>query len=104
MSKEEAKKWHDFDAKLTPEDIIEMQTIDADCNDCKHFKRGIAVNKTQGICKVDGVFPMIQMGYTIFEGHCMKFDKPTRAYPTQFSGHECFEHRRAKPEPQPATK
>lgn len=40
MTADEAKEWHAFDAKLTPQDIIEMQTIDADCNDCAHFKRG----------------------------------------------------------------
>lgn len=63
----------------TPEDIIEMQTIDADCNDCRHFKRGV-------MTKIPGL--------TFFEGHCLRFDKPTRAYPTQYTGHECFEHRR----------
>jgi len=68
-----------YDAKLSPQDIIEMQIIDADCNDCRHFKRGAMV-------KVPGL--------KFFEGHCIKLDKPTRAYPMQYTGHECFEHRK----------
>lgn len=68
-----------YDAKLTPEDIIEMQKIDADCNDCKFFKRGIMI-------KVPGM--------KHFEGECLKFDKPTKAFPLQYTGHKCFEHRR----------
>lgn len=67
------------DAQLTPEDILEMQKIDADCNDCRHFQRG-AMGKVPGL--------------TYFDGHCLKLKKPTRAYPMQYSGYECFEHRR----------
>ena len=63
---------------VSKEDIIEMQKIDADCNDCKHFKRGEFVRL---------------VALKAFDGHCMKFNKPTRAYPVQYTGHECFEHR-----------
>ncbi len=65
---------------LTAEDIIAMQTIDADCNDCKHFKRG-EFHRSPGL--------------DWFEGHCMKFDKDVHAYPMQFSGLPCFEHRKS---------
>lgn len=78
-------RWQDLelydktDAKLSTEDIIEMQKIDSDCNDCKHFKRGEMI-------KVPGL--------TYFKGHCLLHDKPTKAYPVQYSGHECFQHRK----------
>jgi len=82
MTKEEIVEAKKFDAKLTPDDLLEMQTIDADCNDCRHFKRG----------------PMRKgLGITCFEGHCLSFDKPTLAWPMQFSGHECFAHRKSNP-------
>lgn len=82
MTKEQIIEHKLFDAKLTPEDIIEMQTIDADCNDCRHFQRG-AMRKGLGI--------------SCFEGRCLKLDKPTLAWPMQFSDHPCFEHRRGRP-------
>jgi hypothetical protein len=64
---------------VSPEDIYEMQKIDADCNDCIHFQRG----------------PMMKVpGLTVFHGLCLKHDVPTKAYPGQFTGHDCFEHRR----------
>ena len=79
MTKEQIIEADKFDANLSPEDVIEMQKIDADCNDCRHFKRG-AMRKGLGIA--------------CFEGNCLKLDKPTLAWPMQFSGHPCFEHRR----------
>lgn len=80
MAKEKTKEWDEFDAKLSPSDIVEMQTIDADCNDCIHFQRGKMVK-----------YP----GLTTFKGTCGKTGLATTAYPTQYSGHACFEHRRA---------
>jgi len=76
---EEAAAFKAIDHKLDDEAIIEMQTIDADCNDCRHFKRGQMVRR---------------LGHVEFQGHCLKFDVPTTAYPMQFTGHECFEHRK----------
>ena len=60
------------------QEAIDCQTIDASCNDCKHFQRG----------KIIGGIPKT------FDGHCLKFDKPTVAYPHYWHGKECFEHRR----------
>lgn len=57
--------------------IIECQTIDADCNDCKHFKRDKVVNEG-----------------TIL-GTCLKYGDAVYAHPNFCSGHKCFEHRRA---------
>ncbi len=83
-SRERAQSNHDCEKlrcrELDAEDILAMQTIDADCNDCGYFKRGEMIKGP---------------GLTSFRGHCLKFDKPTRAYPMQYTGHECFEHRRA---------
>lgn len=57
-------------------EAYECQTIDADCNDCRHFERQGKVSKD------------------IFEGECTQFNKPVRAYPNFATGMECFEHRR----------
>lgn len=61
------------------EEAIECQTIDADCNDCIHFKRAEIIG---GIPKA-------------VRGHCLKLDRPTVAYPHFWTGRPCFEHRRA---------
>lgn len=82
MTKEEIVEAKAFDAQLSPDSVMEMQIIDADCNDCRHFKRG---KMREGL------------GVACFEGHCLKLDKPTLAWPMQYSGHKCFEHRRAQP-------
>lgn len=79
MTKEQIVGAKKFDAKLTPQDVFEIQSIDADCNDCRHFQRD-AMRKGLGVA--------------CFEGHCLKNDKPTLAWPMQFSGHSCFEHRK----------
>lgn len=56
-------------------EAYECQCIDADCNDCGYFKR--------------------ERNYKFHAtGHCLKFDKPTKAYPQFASGHECFVHRK----------
>lgn len=57
-------------------EVLECQTIDADCNDCRHYKRGQRI------------------GNDIFDGHCLKLDKPTVAQPNKWTGHPCFEHRK----------
>lgn len=57
------------------EERLSCQIIDADCNDCFFFQRGAVISKG------------------VSEGHCLKFDKPTLAYPVFASGHSCFEHR-----------
>lgn len=31
-----------------------------------------------------------------YDGHCLKFNKPTRAWPGQATMHACFEHRKAE--------
>lgn len=62
-------------------EAIECQTIDADCNDCRHFQRGQILVK--GVMHGGAV-----------SGQCLKFNKETRAFPKKWTGHECFEHRR----------
>lgn len=79
MSPEEREAYDLFDAKLEPSDIFEMQKIDADCNDCRHFQRG-------KMSKVGGL--------TMFRGTCAKTGADTVAWPMQYSGHACFEHRK----------
>lgn len=64
-------------------EAYECQKIDADCNDCLYFER----SKTAKVS-----------GYTVTHaiGQCLKFNKPTKAYPQFASGHECFVHRKDK--------
>lgn len=76
---DEAAAFAAVDHQLDEEAIIAMQTIDADCNDCRHFKRGAMTKR---------------LGHVEFAGQCLKFNCETTAYPMQFTGHECFEHRR----------
>lgn len=75
-------------------EAIECQTIDADCNDCKHFKRDFSVTRNLS-CMKNGKqsTQLVHMG--IIEGQCLKFNKPTQAFPNKWTGRECFEHRRA---------
>jgi hypothetical protein len=80
MTKQELIDADQFDANLDEPDVIAMQTIDADCNDCRHFKRG-TMTKAGGL--------------TRFDGYCLKLNVPATAWPTQYSGNPCFEHRRA---------
>ena len=67
------KSCHDKEWSL---EVIECQTIDADCNDCKHFKRGTLVREGS------------------FSGLCTKYNKPTFGHPNFSTGHKCFEHRK----------
>lgn len=73
--------------ELTGEDIIAMQTIDADCNDCIHFERGELVTEADGV--------RLGKSGQYFKGRCLKFNRPTTAHPGQYTGMPCFEHRRA---------
>lgn len=61
------------------QEAIYCQTVDADCNDCKHFKRGQEIPRS---------IPKS------FAGTCLKFNHPTTAHPHWWTGKECFEHRR----------
>lgn len=59
------------------QEAFECQCLDADCNDCRHFQRGQRLGKWAS------------------EGLCLKFNRPTKAYPNFCSGWPCFEHRRS---------
>lgn len=71
------------------------QTIDADCNDCRHFKRGkLAPVVVSQITTRDGRTEEVRHQPNVWSGHCNKFNRPTEAYPNKWTGRECFEHRR----------
>lgn len=78
------------------QEAFECQVIDADCNDCKHYKRGKLAPVLISLVKTkDGRIEEVRYQPSIIiGGHCLKFDKPTTAYPNKWTGHECFEHRR----------
>lgn len=80
------------------EEAIECQSIDADCNDCKHFKRGALEQRMLG-CVEGGRASrrLVNMGW--FSGHCLKFDRPTTGSPNKWTGMGCFEHRRGLQNP-----
>lgn len=75
-------------------EAYECQLIDADCNDCKHFKRGKLIERWLS-CMINDApaYCLTRMG--IVTGHCLKFNRPTTAQPNKWTGLECFEHRRA---------
>lgn len=58
------------------DEIISCQSIDRDCNDCKHFER------------------LHSLGAGISLGNCKKLNKQTKAYVNFARGMECFEHRK----------
>jgi hypothetical protein len=78
------------------QEAINCQTIDADCNDCRHYKRGrLAHHVISNVTTPDG--RVVEIGHrpNIFvDGLCLKFNRPTVAQPNKWSGFECFEHRR----------
>lgn len=79
------------------QEALECQTIDSDCNDCKHYRRGkLAPLFREWTKKPDGTMVEITFQANVFiGGHCLKFDKPTLAFPNKWTGRDCFEHRRA---------
>jgi hypothetical protein len=79
-------------------EALECQTIDADCNDCRHYKRGkLAARVVSLLHRPDGTTVEVSHQPNIFVGgHCLKLDKPTIACPNKWTGHECFEHRRGE--------
>lgn len=59
-------------------EAYECQQLDADCNDCRDFKRER------------------NLGNGVFEGTCVKYNKPTKAQPNKCTAHKCFTHRKDK--------
>lgn len=75
------------------QEAFDCQLIDADCNDCKYFKRGEVVKRLLS-CMENGKSSMKLVNMGFINGHCLKFDRLTQAQPNKWSGLECFEHRR----------
>ena len=83
------------EAKGRADEAYECQLIDADCNDCKHFRRGSrALYRGDKANTEDGEYVRIHVQKDAFHGHCCKLNKPTTAFVNFASGHPCFEHRR----------
>lgn len=83
-------------AEGVKQEAYDCQVIDADCNDCKHYKRGVlAPRVVSHLRKPDGSVVEVshQPNYFI-GGRCLKFDKEVIAQPNKCTLHECFEHRR----------
>jgi hypothetical protein len=79
------------------QEAFDCQTIDADCNDCKHYLRGKLANKVVDVLKTkDGRKEEVTFQPNIFVGGtCQKFNVPTNASPNKWTGFACFEHRRS---------
>lgn len=76
-------------------EAYECQCIDADCNDCRHYKRGsIAPKIVSKLRRTDGRIEMVTHQPNWIDGWCDKLNKPTVAQPNKWSGLPCFEHRR----------
>lgn len=65
------------------QEAVDCQTIDADCNDCRHFT---------AFTRDD---PRYEASKHYRKGWCGFHDRATTAYPVFCSGHPCFVHRRA---------
>lgn len=79
------------------QEAMDCQIIDSDCNDCKHYQRGkIAHPIISRIKTIDGRMEDVVFKPQYFiGGKCLKFDKEVIAQPNKWTGHDCFEHRRA---------
>lgn len=75
-------------------EAYDCQLIDADCNDCLHFKRGSIVPHSLTVKTQIQAGDWPNFSTSIWRGHCLKFDRPASAYPKKWTGRECFEHRR----------
>lgn len=62
------------------EEALACQRLDADCNDCKHFQRGVNVAP--------------EWAWRDHPGWCAKLSKPVAAQPNFASLLPCFEHRK----------
>jgi len=78
-------------------EALDCQVIDADCNDCRHYRRGklAPIIESRWINEHGKEAFVIHQPNIFIGGHCLKFDRPTLAQPNKWSGLECFEHRRA---------
>lgn len=65
-----------FKREYRNNESVECQTVDANCNDCKHFTRRNELAKG------------------LYGGTCAKLNKDVKASVNTFAGNECFEHRR----------
>lgn len=90
------------------QEALDCQTVDADCNDCRHFKRGSIVPHSRSIQEQIRTGQHPNFSSEVWSGHCLKFDTPTTAFPKKWTGRACFEHRRAPIKfplhPKPTTK
>lgn len=79
------------------QEALDCQTIDSDCNDCKHYKRGtLAAKIVSKLHRQDGtIVDVIHQPNYFIGGLCLKFNRSVLAQPKKWSGLECFEHRRS---------
>ena len=75
-----ADSWHIVHKKCAKEFkeamIYKCQSLDKDCNDCRHFEREE------------------ELGKGVFGGNCLKFNTKLKAYYCTPTNNECFEHRK----------
>lgn len=78
------------------EEAFDCQVVDADCNDCRFYRRGKLAGKiVSKLHRQDGTVAEVVHQPNIFTGgHCLKFDREVVAQPKKWSGFPCFEHRR----------
>lgn len=74
-------------------EAFECQLLDADCNDCKYFRRGYNVQRWLSTM-IDKKPAWVLTNMGINRGICNKFNKPTEAFPHMSTGRACFEHRK----------
>lgn len=88
-----ASVWHpvhkDCAKECRVEEAYECQKIDAGCNDCKFFQRGV-IGGVKADTGLNAFFPKIkgQIGF------CSKNNYQVEAFPVSYYGMPCFVHRK----------
>lgn len=76
------------------DEAYQCQVEDADCNDCKHFKRVWQANlQREWSLNNRREWVVLTFQPEVWHGLCLKFNRPTEAYPKKWTGRVCFEHR-----------
>jgi len=81
------------------QEATDCQTIDANCNDCKHYDRKGAHLPPKTVSWIfDKNMKKVSVTHqtdVFYGGKCLKFNKIVEASPNEWKGLKCFEHRRS---------
>lgn len=81
---------------MTKESIIELQKIDACCNDCKYMVRDLNEYHKWDALYTNAKGEVTNPSHRANYGNCTKFNKPVSFIPNtcMLENQKCFQHRR----------